>query len=189
MYKKNTHSIILTALLAVISLILSLIAVAIPFLPPFLKLDLSMIPLFIGLLILGYRETIVISILKNFLHFLLISHEPTGSIANIIVEIIFISCIAMCYKKEFYKFVVGSIIATISITFAMSVVNYYILLPMYGYIINLSDLTNNLKLLITYGIIPFNIIKGIFATILFLITKNIIVKNLPPSLLQKFNKN
>ncbi|MBF0714586.1 ECF transporter S component, partial [Gemella sp. GH3] len=151
---KNTHSIILSALLAVLSLILSLIAVAVPFLPPFLKLDLSMIPLFIGFLILGYKETIVISILKNFLHFLLISHEPTGSIANIIVEIIFISCLSVFYKKELYKFIIGSIVATIAITLAMSVMNYYVLLPMYGYIINLSDLTNNLKLLVTYGIIP-----------------------------------
>ncbi|MBU0278160.1 MULTISPECIES: ECF transporter S component [unclassified Gemella] len=185
MYKKNTHTLILTALLAVVSLILSLVKMAVPFLPPFLTLDLSFIPIFVGLSILGYKQTLVISLLKNFLHFSLISHEPTGSIANIIVEFVFLTCLVYFYKKGNVQTIIGGIVGTVAITLVMSLMNYFILLPLYGYIINLSDIVTNVKTIVAYGIIPFNIIKGLFLIILFFITKSITSK-LPSSLVGKF---
>ncbi len=185
MYKKNTHKLILTALLAVLSLILSIVKMAIPLLPTFLTLDLAFIPIFFGLLLLGYKSSLNISLLKNVLHFLIISREPVGSIANLIVEFIFLSCIIYFYKKEKYTFIIGGIIATLAITIAMSIINYFILLPMYGAIMDLTDIVTNIKTIVTYGIIPFNIIKGCFLILLFFITKNIVNK-MPATLKNKF---
>ena len=187
MYKKSTHSIVLSSLLAVISLILSLVSVAVPGLAPFLKLDLSMIPIFFRLLLLGYKEAVVISLLKNFLHFFLISHEPIGSIANIIVEFIFLTAILKFYKKGNSQFILGGLLGTIAMTIIMSITNYFFLLPAYGYIVNLTDIVNNLKVLITASIIPFNLIKGIFLIALFFVTSKI-ATNLPNSIKYKFKK-
>ena len=187
MYKQNTHTLVLTALLAVLSLILSLVKMAVPFIPPFLTLDLSFIPLFIGILILNYKHALIISLLKNVLHFALISHEPTGSIANLVVEFIFLSSLAYFCKKNDSKFsvIVAGLIGTVLMAIFMAFLNYFILLPMYGFIIDLKDITNNLKAIVTYGIIPFNIIKGLFLIVLYFITKAIL-KKIPNSLIGKF---
>jgi len=58
MYKKNVHSLVLSGMLAVIALILSFFSFAVPFLPPFLKFDFTFIPLFMALLLLGYKEDV-----------------------------------------------------------------------------------------------------------------------------------
>lgn len=181
MYKNKTHSIILIALLGVIGLILSLIKIPVPFLPPFLSLDLAYIPIFMSLIILGYKNSLATAFIKNLLHFILISHEPVGSIANMVVEIIFLSILFYFYKKSTKQIIFGGLIATFAMTMVMAILNYFVLLPMYGFIIDLADITNNLKALVTYGIIPFNIIKGIFLIILFFITKKII-KQIPNTL-------
>ena len=55
MYKKNVHSLVLSGMLAVIALLLSFFSFAVPFLPPFLKFDFTFIPLFMALLLLGYK--------------------------------------------------------------------------------------------------------------------------------------
>ena len=45
-------------------------------------------------------------------------------------------------------------------TIVLSILNYFVLLPLYGMIFNLGDVFTNLKVIILSGIIPFNIIKG-----------------------------
>lgn len=185
MYKKTIHKNILTALLAVIALSLALIQIPVPFIPPFLTLDLAFIPLFFALLISGYKSAITAAIIKNILYFLLISREPVGSIANMLVEIIFLSILVYYYRKNNKNIIFGGILATLAITIFMSLANYFVLLPLYGYIIDLKDIINNIKTIVTYGIIPFNIIKGIFLIVLLFITKTLI-KKLPTSLLTKF---
>lgn len=185
MKNKKLSTTVLSAMLAVISLILSLVKMAVPFIPPFLTLDLSFIPLFFGLIVLGYKPAITISLLKNFLHFLLISREPIGSFANIIVEVVFISCLLYFYKKGNKQIIIGGTLGTIAVTIVMTFMNYFVLLPLYGMITDLSDLINNTKLIVTSGVIPFNIIKGIFLIVLFFLTKKIVAR-MPQSLVSKF---
>ena len=54
-------------------------------------------------------------------------------------------------------------------TIVLSILNYFVLLPLYGMIFNLADIANNLKVIIVSGIIPFNIIKGIVISIVFIL--------------------
>ena len=63
--------------------------------------------------------------------------------------------------------VVGLAIGTIVMTIVLSILNYFVLLPLYGMIFNLGDVFNNLKIIIISGVIPFNIIKGIVISIIF----------------------
>lgn len=185
MYKKSTHSIVLTALLAVMSLILSIVKVPVPGIPTFLTLDLALIPIFFGLVLLGYKSALTIAFLKNILHFLIISREPIGSSANMIVELVYLTCLLYFYRKGIKQTIIGGLIGTVAITVVMVFMNYYVLLPMYGYIMDLSEITENLKVIVQYGIIPFNIIKGIFLIALFFVAKKVVEK-LPNSLKAKF---
>ena len=181
MYKKNTHSLVLSGLLAVIALLLSFFSFAVPFLPPFLKFDFTFIPLFMALLLMNYKHAILVSLLKNFLHIVLISHEPVGSIANIVVEFIFISIIVLFYKKGTLKIIIGGFLATIF----MALLNYFVFLPAYGYIMDLTDIVKNVKVIVTAGIIPFNLLKGILVTTLFFVTLRV-YKRIPSTITSKF---
>lgn len=186
MYKKNIHSLTLSGMLAVIALILSFFSFAVPFLPPFLKFDFTFIPLFMALLLIDYKHALLVSLLKNFLHFVFVSHEPVGSIANIAVELIFLSILILFYKKGFTKIIIGGVIATIVMTVFMALLNYFVLLPAYGYIMDLSDIAKNVKTIVTAGIIPFNLIKGALVTFLFFVTIKI-YENIPNTIKARFS--
>ncbi|RZI07997.1 ECF transporter S component, partial [Staphylococcus aureus] len=75
------------------------------------------------------------------------------------------------YKNNRSKksLITGLIIATIVMIIVLSILNYFVLLPLYGMIFNLADIANNLKVIIVSGIIPFNIIKGIVISIVFIL--------------------
>jgi len=138
-----------------------------------------------ALLLLGYKDALLVSFLKNFLHFALLSHEPIGSIANIVVEFTFISIIVLFYKKGTAKTVIGGILGTLAITLFMSLLNYFVLLPAYGYIMNLADIATNVKTIVTVGIVPFNLLKGALVTFLFFVTKSV-YKSIPTSIRSRF---
>ena len=186
MKKNNTHALVLSGMLSVIAFFLSFIEFAVPFLPPFLKFDFTFIPIFFALLTLGYKNAMLVAFLKDLLHFLFLSHEPTGAIANLLVEFIFLTTFMFFYKKNNKNIIFGGVLATIFITIFMSLVNYFVLLPLYGYIMNLGDIVKNVKTIISIGIIPFNILKGVLLIILFFLTKNIL-KSIPKNLLKNFN--
>ena len=59
-------------------------------------------------------------------------------------------------------------------TLVLSILNYFVLLPLYGMIMNLADVVKNLKIIIVSGIIPFNIIKGIAVSVIFLYSINVL---------------
>ena len=63
----------------------------------------------------------------------------------------------------------GLIVGTIVMTIVLSILNYFVLLPLYGMIFNLGDVVKNLKIVIVSGVIPFNIIKGIIISIIFVL--------------------
>ena len=54
-------------------------------------------------------------------------------------------------------------------TIVLSILNYFVLLPLYGMIFNLGDVFHNLKVIVLSGIIPFNIIKGCVISIIFIL--------------------
>ena len=64
-------------------------------------------------------------------------------------------------------------------TIVLSILNYFVLLPLYGMIMNLSDVVENVKIVIVSGVIPFNIIKGIVISIIFILLYNRLKNVLP----------
>ena len=54
-------------------------------------------------------------------------------------------------------------------TIVLSILNYFVLLPLYGMIMNLSNVVENIKIVIVSGVIPFNIVKGIIISLIFML--------------------
>ena len=176
--------------LAVISMILMFLDLSVWFAPPFLKLDLADLPALIGAFAMGPMAGVIVQLVKNLLH-LLVQGSSTGGvgeISNFIVGSAFVYTAGLFYyrDKNFKTAIIGSIVGVLVMTLVASVSNYFVVFPMYAKVYGLpmeaiiymgSVLNKNvveLKTMIIYAIVPFNILKGsIVAIVSILIYKRV----------------
>ena len=178
MKQNKLTRLIIISILGALSFILMLIQFPLPFLPPFLTVDLSDIPAFIGFMLLGGTAGSLVIILKIVLFGLLMASEPVGPLANMLAAFALLLPIYFVYMKYQSRksLLIGFAAGTLSLTLMMAVLNYFVLLPMYGLIIDHTDLIANIRAVVTAGIIPFNIVKGIIVS---LVAYLIYIKLLP----------
>ena len=89
-------------------------------------------------------------------------------------------------KKGFTKVIIGGVVATLAITAFMSLFNYFVLFTSIWYIMDLADITKNVKTIVTAGIIPFNLLKGALVTFLFFVTIKV-YENIPTTIKARFS--
>ena len=138
---------------------------------PYLTLDFSDIPALLATFSLGPVAGIIILFIKNLLNFLFNIGDPVGPIANFLAGASFIlSAFYIIKNNHTVKTqIIGFTIATIVMTIVLSILNYFVLLPLYGMIMNLSNVVENIKIVIVSGVIPFNIVKGIIISLIFML--------------------
>lgn len=163
---------LIISILSTMAFILMIFDFPLPFLPPFLKLDFSDIPVVIIALIFGPAAAIIATLLKSSIYFLLISHEPVGVVASCLASVILVLGFYYTIKlaKGSVQYILLSALNISLLILVMVIMNYFVLLPMYSMIINLNNLTDNLKVIISVGIVPFNLIKGIILILTFTLT-------------------
>ncbi|WP_040928150.1 ECF transporter S component [Nosocomiicoccus massiliensis] len=163
MNQSQIYKIIMISILSAISFILMLISVPLPFFPPFLKFDIADIPAYIGFVLFGGGVGILIIVIKIIIYGFLVSSEPIGPIANLLASLSYLIPIYIIYvkSKTSKSLITGIVVGTLFMTFVLSILNYFILLPLYGMILDQRAVFENVKTLVTAGIIPFNIVKGI----------------------------
>ncbi|WP_238543527.1 ECF transporter S component [Pelosinus sp. HCF1] len=195
MISANTRYITKIGILSAIAVILMFFEVPLPMMPSFLKLDASELPAIIGGFVLGPMAGVIIELIKNVLHAANTQTMGIGEIANFLVGVAFILPASYLYRryKSFKGAVLSLFIGTFSMMFSASLLNYFILLPLYQavlhfpleQIINLGTIANprivDLKSFIALGIAPFNMIKGIAMSLLTLM----IYKKLYPVLCER----
>mgnify|MGYP000862264037 FL=1 len=178
----NTKIMVKVSVLAVVSFILMFFEFPLVFLaPPFIKMDFSDLPALIGSFALGPMAGVIIQLLKNILN-VIIEGTTTGGIgelANFVVGAVFAyTAGAFYYKnKTFKNAVIGLIAGTIVMTIAITLANYYIMFPFYAKLMGqstqafvdmgaqLSNKIVDLKTLMLFSIVPFNLLKGTLLTI------------------------
>lgn len=163
MNQSQIYKIIMISILSAISFILMLISVPLPFFPPFLKFDIADIPAYIGFILFGGGVGVLIIVIKIIIYGFLVSSEPIGPIANLLASLSYLIPIYIIYvkSKTSKSLITGIVVGTLFMTFVLSILNYFILLPLYGMILDQRAVFENVKTLVTVGIIPFNIVKGI----------------------------
>ena len=165
------------AMLSVLSFILYFIEIAVPIFPGFLKLDLSDLPALIGAFALGPVAGIAVEAIKNALHLLRTSTGGVGEIANFLIGIALVIPAAMIYKKVKSKSgaVIGLLVGTIVMATVGAFANYFVLIPFYtnfmpiDAIVGMGTMINpnidSVMTLVLYGIVPFNIFKGLVVSL------------------------
>ena len=155
-----------------------LMFIELPVIPmfPWLKMDLSEVPVLMGAFAFGPLAGISVEVLKLLLH-LMIKGTGTGGVgelANLLVGASLILPAAFIYNRNKSKktAIIGMILGGISMEVVGVLANVYLLLPAYGMMMP----SETLMKYVTIGLLPFNGIKAILvSTITFLLYKRVSV--------------
>ena len=181
MNRVNTKTMIKTrdmtkiGMLSVIGFILMYFQLPLSFVaPPFMKLDISDLPVLMGAFTMGPVFGIIIAALKNILALIFkgTMTAGVGELSNFIISSTFAFVASYIYRnRRTYK---GAIIAltagVISMTILAMASNYFIVFPLYAKVMPMdaiiamgSAITPKITGLFTmmiYSVLPFNLIKG-----------------------------
>lgn len=171
MQSKRLVKLIILALLGTISFLLFFLNFPLPFLPPYLKIDFGDVPALIAALIFSPLAGVIVIAIKNFLYLVIGGGDPVGVWANFFAATMFILPVALLYRKyKGVKSIVSGLVAgTIIMAVGMSVLNYLVILPIYALFMGMEEMAiDSVKwAAVIFGILPFNIIKGIMVGLLF----------------------
>ncbi|GER66057.1 riboflavin transporter FmnP [Weizmannia acidilactici] len=172
MKKWDLKKFVSIALLSTLAFILMFIKFPIPPFPSFLTVDFSDVPVLVAALLYGPMASVVAELIKNILNYLSLGSEagvPIGNAANFFAGILFVLPTYFIYRRMRTKkgMTVGLIAGTVSMSVFMSILNYFVILPAYLYFMNFS--VGNVKQYIVAGVLPFNLVKGVIVTILFML--------------------
>ena len=177
----STKTMVKISVLGVIAFILMLFEMPLLFLaPPFIKMDISDLPALLGAFAMGPMAGVIIQLLKNILNVVIdgTTTAGVGEFANFVVGSAFAYTAGLIYfkKKTFGRAVFGLVAGTIVMTIVISIANYYIMFPFYAKLFgwpieNLVEMGTainkniiDMKTMIIYAIVPFNLLKGTIAT-------------------------
>lgn len=175
--RSNAKVIAKVGVLSAVATILMLFDFPLWFAPNFYQLDFSEVPVLLGTFALGPVAGIAIEFVKILINFVLNGTDTggIGELANFVVGCSFIIPAGYIYKhkKSFGTAIVAMLTGTIFLSVVGSLMNYYILLPVYSAVygapiqafIDMGNLLNpaitDLKTFVMYAVVPFNLFKGI----------------------------
>jgi riboflavin transporter FmnP len=164
--------------MGVIAFIIMFIETAVPLFPAFLKIDLSDIPAIITGFALGPVAGVGVELVKNILHLFRTSTGGVGELANFIVGSAYVIPAALIYQKHKTKktAIIGMLVGTLSMALFGAIANYTFIMPFYAKIMPIEAIIGmaaavnkyivDMKTLILYAIVPFNLFKGIILAII-----------------------
>ncbi|MEI4830447.1 ECF transporter S component [Bacillus sp. FJAT-53711] len=171
--KKSVVQMMSVAMLSSIAYLLMMLDFPLPGLPPFLQIDFSDIPALIAAIMFGPISGVIVEGIKNVLYYGIqgdLTGVPVGEVANFVAGCLFILPASLLFRKHrtVKSLTTGLMFGTIVMTVIMSVLNYFIIFPAYTWFLGQPAMSNGaMRQIIVAGILPFNIIKGIIVTIIF----------------------
>lgn len=135
----------------------------------FLKIDFSIVPIVLGALMLDLRSGYMILFLRTLLKLLLNNqgvNDYIGLPMNIISMGIFLTIIYLWLKRSksftIKNFTVSIVLATLGLTLAMVILNYFYAVPLYAMFANF-DIKQIIGLgtYMLYMVVPFNLAQGV----------------------------
>lgn len=172
-FLQNVRMLIITAVLSAISFVLAFFEFPVPLSPSFARMDLSDLPALIGAFAYGPMSGILIELVKNALQLLTSSTGSIGELANFIIGSSFVVTAGLIYKSHKTKktAMIACLIASVTMEIVATIVNYFILLPVFEAFMPLDQLIASFgefipfiktKLdIVLFNAFPFNVLKGI----------------------------
>ena len=188
--KLNARYVAVTGMLSAIGFILMYIEISVPFMPPFIKADLSELPALIGSFAYGPMCGILVCLIKNVLHMPVSTTACVGEFANFLLGAIFVGTAGLIYKKKKSKknAALAALLGAVLMGVACIPVNYYITYPFYynfmpqeailqAYQLIVPSMKSILQCLVCFNF-PFTTAKGVVSVMISLL----VYKHLSPLL-------
>ena len=170
----NTRKIAYVAVLSAISFILMYFQFQLLPTVNFLKLDFSIIPILIGLVVLDLGSAFWILIIRSILQLLINNNGASSMIGmpmNVIAYAFFILALALIWKKAptVKTYIQACLVGTISLTAGMMVLNYFYALPMYKIFagFDVAAMVGSVSNYIFGMVLPFNFLQGVIFSVVF----------------------
>ncbi len=166
----NVKAFVSIGMLSSLAYLLMLLNFPLPVFPNFLFVDFSDIPALIAALIFGPLAGILVEFFKNVLNYFATGSQtgvPVGHIANFIAGIVFVLPTLFVYNRLKTKkgMTIALVAGTVIMAVVMSALNYIAILPAYTLLMGFPDMRN----LVIPAILPFNILKGIMMSVIFML--------------------
>lgn len=170
---QNVRMLTMTAVLSAIAFVLAFFEFPVPLSPSFARMDLSDLPALIRAFAYGPVSGVLIELVKNALQLLTSSTGGIGELANFIMGSSFVVAAGLIYKHHKTKktAILACLIASVIMGVVATVVNYFILLPVFEAFMPLDQLIASFgefmpfiktKLdVVLFNAFPFNLLKGI----------------------------
>ena len=160
---KNLSKFVKIALLSAIAVVIMLFEIPLIPLFPWLKMDLSELPVLIGAFAFGPMSGVIIEGLKILLNLLMTGTSTgfVGELANFIIGVSFVVPAAMIYHRNKSKksAIIGMIVGGLFMEVAGILANIYLLLPVFG-----MSGKIDMAQYVMVGLIPFNGLKAILVS-------------------------
>ena len=175
-----------TAMLSAVAFILMFLDFSVPFMPAFIKMDLSELPALIGAFSMGPVCGILICLSKNVLHLFITTTGGVGELSNFLLGVAFVLPAGLIYrhKKSRRSALIGSLLGAVIMGVFSVVSNYFLVYPVYynfmpeeavlgAYQVIVPSMKSILQCLVCFNM-PFTIVKGLFSVVItFLVYKHI----------------
>lgn len=174
----NVRYLTVTAMLSAVAYILMFLDFSVPFMPSFIKMDLSELPALIGSFAMGPVCGVLICLIKNILHLFITSTGGVGELSNFILGVAFVLPAGLIYryKKTKTSALAGSLAGAFIMGIFSIFSNYFLVYPVYynfmdkdlilaAYQAILPSMKSMLQCLICFNM-PFTIVKGLFSVVI-----------------------
>ena len=132
--QSRIRKLVMTALLSALATVLMFVSFSVPFVPSFIKLDLSELPALIAAFSMGPLSGVAVCLVKNLVNLLFTYSMGVGELCNFLLGVAFVLPAGLIYKKRNDR--KGALIGALTGALTMGVIsifiNYYLVYPVYA---------------------------------------------------------
>ena len=174
----KTSKITYTAVFAAIATVLMYFEFPLPFMPPFLKVDLSGAVVLIGAFIFGIAPAITMIGIKDIIHLTQTQTGGSGELADFLMLSTLVIVAVLLYRmhKTRKMAAVGCAAGSVAMACMGMLTNYFLIIPFYSQMMPLqaifdacsavNPLVTGMQGYLLVGVLQFNLIKGAILTVI-----------------------
>ncbi|MBQ4050532.1 MAG: ECF transporter S component [Oscillospiraceae bacterium] len=129
----NVRKMVVTALLAALSIVLMQLGIKVPFMPSFITLDFSELPALIASFSMGPLAGAAVCLVKNLVNLMFSTTGGVGELSNFMLGILFVVPSGILYRliRGRKGALIGSLIGAVCMAVFSVFSNYYLVYPVY----------------------------------------------------------
>lgn len=184
----STRRLTYCAMFAAIATVLMYFEFPLPFMPPFLKVDLSGIVSLLAAFMFGWLPAMLITLVKDLIHLTSSTTGGVGQLADFLMITAYSAVAAGIYRKRHTRHgaLLGLAVGGVAMTIVGVFTNKFMLIPFFSKVMPIEAILEACALVnpfigdinayIIFGVVPFNLLKSVLlASVTMLLYKRLSV--------------